>query len=193
MRAYPIAPAPVPSAAELEQQSTAGRVVEYLRARWAAFLALDRSMLDMMARASRAAAAAGQRGDTATQDMARASLQRLAELRELHDRAVRMFESVRDMIPSFSGLGQLPLVPLAVVGVVLTLGAMVTYIFSRVGAEERIVRLLEAGQLTPAEAERLLSEADQPGGAESFTSALKWIVGGLLVFALLRTFREASR
>lgn len=183
-------PSPEVAAQQEEQQSAAQRAVEYLRGRWRAFVALERTMLDLAHRAAVAAAEAERRGDLVDHELARQSVARIAELRTLHDRALRMFDSVRDSIPPLQGLGQFPLIPLALVGTVLALAAMVTFIFSRVGAEERIVRLLEAGQLTPEEAARLLEGADEPSAGETFASALKWVLGGVVLLAALRTFRE---
>jgi hypothetical protein len=183
-----------PAAAELaaaeEQQTVAGRVVDYLRSRWGAFLDLEVGLLDLAHRAAVVSATLNARGDLVRAALAREAVERLAELRALHDRAVRMFDQVRDGIPSLQGLGAVPFVPLALVGIVLALGAMVAFIFTRAGAEDRIVQLLEAGTLTPDQAERLLAEADQPSPGESFTSSIKWIMGGVLALMLLKTVRE---
>lgn len=184
LSAYPIAPAAAAVVSD-QDQGAAGAAVEYVRSKWRAFLALDASLLDMQHRAAVAAAAALQRGDQDAHDLAKQSVERLAELRTLHDRALRMFDQLRAGVP---GLGALPVVPIALVGVALACAALVAFIFTRANAEEKIVALLEAGELTAEQAERLLHEADQPSGAESFASAAKWIVGGMVLLALWRTF-----
>lgn len=183
-------PPPEAAAQQAEQTSAAGAAVAYIKGRWAAFVALERSLLDLAHRSAVVSAEAERRGDLVDHELARQSVARIVGLRSLHDRALRTFDGMRDAIPSFQGLGALAVVPLALVGTVLALAAMVTFIFARVGAEERIVRLLEAGQLTPEEAARLLENADAPSAGEGFASTLKWVLGGVVVLAALRTLRE---
>lgn len=177
---------PTAAAADLEEQTAAGRMVEWLRSKWRAFLQLEPAILNLQHRAAVASYAAQERGDARTAALGKESIERLGELAQLHLRAVASMRTLQSKVPGLSGLGALPLVPFAYVAAVLALGAMVTWIFSRVGAEERIVRLLEAGRLSAEEAERLLHEADDPSAAESFMGFVKVAAGVGLTYVLLR-------
>lgn len=175
-------------------QSSAGQVVAWLQSKWADFLALDPQMEDLQHQAAGLAYTATANGDAATASMLKDSITSLGDLRQLHTKAVSMFESLRDSIPSFSGLSAFPIVPIALVGAVLALGAMVTYIMTRETAEEKIIDGVNAGHMTPELAKYLRDQAaaaaSKPDLLSEFSGTLKWIVVGVLGFMALKTLRE---
>ena len=175
-----------------EQQSAAETALSFVRERWRAFLALDPAIEDLQHRAAVAGAAAALRGDAPTNTLAKETISTLGELRQLHTRAVDLFEYIAARIPSLGQLGAVPLVPLVLVGTVLALAGLVTFIFTRVSAADRVVRAMEAGNVSPegaADLLRLLKEGDQGAGAR-FSSTVKWVVAGLLGWAALRTVQD---
>lgn len=152
---------------------TATEAWSYVRAKWDEFTGLYPRLLDLQHRAAVAAAEARQAGRVEEADEARASLERLAELVELHDDAVSRFE----ILAAAVGLGAFPI---AYAAAALALAGIVALVFARFGAEARIVGLLEQGRLTPGEAERILAETE--GGTGLFSGlrdAVTWIAVGL--------------
>lgn len=152
---------------------TATEAWAYVRGKWDEFTGLYPRLLDLQHRAAVAAAEARAAGRDAEADEARASLDRLAALVELHDDAVSRFEILATAV----GLGAFPI---AYAAAAIALAGIVALVFARFGAESRIVGLLEAGRLTPGEAERILAETE--GGAGLFgglRESLQWIALGL--------------
>lgn len=178
MNRYQLAAYSAPSAAaasDADQQTAAGKAVEWLRDKWRAFVALDVQMQDLQHRWAQAGAAALAAGDTAANEQAKQAIARIGELRQLHGRALEMFDALASQLPPLQGLGQVPLVPLALAGTVLALAAMVTYIFSRVADE----------------AERAPGSPGIIGAALSLGDTLKWVAGAAAVIVALNTLNHA--
>ena len=127
----------------------------YLGERWETFRTLYPSILDLQHRAAVAGAEAAQRGDTLQNDLAAEAIERLGALAQLHGSVVGRIEGIREALPSgFRGI----IIPIAIAASVIATAGAVVFIFSRYNSEAEIVRQLEAGALTAAEAERLLAE-----------------------------------
>jgi hypothetical protein len=73
-------------------------------------------------------------------------------------------------------------VPVAWAGAVIALAGAMAWIFRRVTAEERALELLEAGQVTPAEAIRIAEAVGRPpsliGGAPIQLATLAILAAG---------------
>lgn len=176
-----------------EDQSLAGRWGEWLRARWSAFVALEGTILDLQHRAAVAAAQARERGDQEGYAEGVATIRRLGELGRQHLQALDRLRELAGVVPGLQGLGAFPLVPLAWAAAVISVGTAVAWIFGRVGAEERVVRLLEAGRLTAGEARDILENIETSGPGQSLGDSLRWVMLGLLGWVALRTVQEARR
>lgn len=148
----------------------------------ARFYALEGELLNLQHRAAVIAAEARQRGDTFTADTARAAVVNLGDLRLAYGAARDRFDSLRAAVP---GLGQI-LIPLAYSAVAVALAAAIYGIFRRATAQEKIVDLLEAGQLTPAEAAALAAEARGGDPLASIVSSGAAVAALGLAYLVLR-------
>lgn len=180
-----------PDAPELQVDTPNGATsaAQWIRDRWNEFLGLYPSLLDLQHRAAVVAARALQEGDQETHDLAKAAVQRLADVVRVHQAAVAKFEELGAMVPGLTqGLSGI-VVPLAAAAAVVALAATVAYVFSRESAEQRIVQMLEAGQLTTDEADRILSQVGPAPGA-SIGTAVKWIGGAFAGWVAFQWARE---
>lgn len=117
-------------------------------------------------------------GRTAAADVARAlprgSPER-AEAGETVDRwsklladfyaARNRWNAVAHRVPGLEGLGIVPVVPLALAATVVAVAASMALVLRRLTAEERVLRQLERGTITPAQAVQLAAniEGGKPG------------------------------
>ena len=118
-------------------------------------LSLGAQIADLQHRAAVVSAEAGRQGDAQLQGIARDSVVALGALRLAWGSVRDKYDELADMVP---GLGAL-IVPLAYAAVAVAVAGAAYGIFRRYNAQERIVELLEAGQITPAEAAALMDEA----------------------------------
>ncbi len=90
---------------------------------------------------------------------------RWSELLADHTRTFNRWNAVAARIPGLEGLGVVPVVPLALAGTVIAVAVSMAFILRRVTAEERALRLLERGRITPAQAVELAAniEGARPG------------------------------
>lgn len=75
------------------------------------------------------------------------------------------WNAVAERVPGLEGLGIVPVVPIALAATVIAVAASMALVLRRLTAEERIVRGLERGTLTPAQAVELAAniEGGRPG------------------------------
>lgn len=145
---------------------TAAEAAEWLRSRARAFRGLDRRILDTQHRAAvysaRQPAGSPERAD------AKKRVEGLGALLQLHQRTLNRWDALVSRLPFLApddALGILPLIPLALAGTVLAVATSMALIFRRLSAEERAVRLLERGRITPAEAIQLTRQIEGGGRA----------------------------
>jgi hypothetical protein len=86
------------------------------------------------------------------------------------------WNAVAERVPGLEGLGIVPVVPLALAATVIAVAGSMALVLRRLTAEERIVRGLERGTLTPAQAVQLAANIE--GGKPGLLGA---IGGGALV------------
>lgn len=70
------------------------------------------------------------------------------------------YNAIASRVPGLEGLGVLPVVPLAVAAGVIAVAASMALILRKLTAEERALRLLERGRITPAEAIELAANIE---------------------------------
>ncbi len=75
------------------------------------------------------------------------------------------WNAVANRVPGLEGLGIVPVVPIALAATVIAVAGSMALLLRRLTAEERIVRSLERGTLTPAQAVELAAniEGGKPG------------------------------
>jgi len=68
-------------------------------------------------------------------------------------------------VPGLEGLGIVPVIPLALAATVVAVAASMALVLRRLTAEERVLRSLERGTITPAQAVALAAniEGGKPG------------------------------
>lgn len=159
---------------------------EYLRDRWADFVALEPAILDLMHRAAVAAATAREAGDLATYESGRAIIRDLGELSKLHGRVVDKMREVGGWIgvdlagaPRGHGLGAIP-VPVALYTVFAGLALVVAWLFRRVEYQQELVDALEAGTITAGDLEAL---NEPPPGTDVLGAAVD--LGRLALWAFV--------
>lgn len=163
-------------------EGTAGGWWAWIVDRLEAFDALGPTIYDAGHRATIVAAKAKAAGDLDTYEDARDAVKRIMELwsyqQSLAPRARRIGERVR-------GLGVFPWIVagLTAAGVV-SLGIGMAFVFARFGAERRIVELLERGELSPGEAERLLAETEGGAGFGAIGSVTQLVLLALIGFGV---------
>jgi hypothetical protein len=145
------------------------------------FRALDRRILDLQHRA--AVWTAGQLDGSSLRAQGRDIVEALGGLLRFHQSTVNRLDQVAGALPDSWGLGALPVVvPVAWAGAVIALAGAMAWIFRRVTAEERALELLEAGQVTPAEAIRIAEAVGRPpsliGGAPIQLATLAILAAG---------------
>jgi len=137
---------------------------EWLRGRVRAFRVLDRSILDAQHRA--AVYTGRQERGSEKHAAGRQLVESLGGLLRGHQTTLNRWDALVDRLPFLAPddtLGILPVIPLAMAGTVVALAASMALIFRRVSAEERAVRALERGTITPAEAIALTREIEGGG------------------------------
>lgn len=158
--------------ADTRSSSTAA---EWIRARWQQWLELGRAIPELM---HRAAVARGASTDPETRETARQSIERLGSLSHMHAMVTDRARSIANLIPNAT-LGALPIVwPAAVVALALS----IAWVINHYDAELRVVQMLEAGRLTPAEARGLLEQIE---GGPSFPFSIGAVVKALPLVGLL--------
>lgn len=169
---------------------TAGEAGEWLRTRGQAFRSLDRKILDLQHRA--AVYTGKQPRDSAARAAGRTLVESLGALLRSHQATLNRWDALVDRLPFLApdtSLGILPVIPLALAATVIAVAASMALIFRKVTAEERAVRLLERGQITPAEAVQLAREIEG-GRAPLFGAFPVWLialaVGGYFLYARAR-------
>ncbi len=159
----------------------------YLREKWAEFLSMGPRIIDLQHRAALVAGAARERGDFDGEAAAKAEIAKLGELNKAHGWAVDTYqlESVGERL----GLGAFPVVAgsLAFSG----LAAVVVWAFRSFSYSERVLDLIETGQLTPEQA-AALDAGPTPGNVlgqvgDLATLAL-WGVGLWLAFQVFAAY-----
>ncbi len=157
---------------------------EYVERNVSKLSALTTKLAQMQHRAAVILGTARRAGDTETEREAQASFNRIAALRIELGRARDRYDAMRGLIPGWlPGLGNpLPVIPIAVGASVIALAAAMYAIFRKTSAQEQILNMLERGQITHAEAERLMSEAAKaPTGLFAGVTRL---TGGLGMLAI---------
>ncbi len=86
------------------------------------------------------------------------------------------WNAVAERVPGLEGLGIVPVVPLALAATVIAVAGTMALLLRRLTAEERVVRQLERGAITPAQAVELAASIE--GGRPGLLGA---IGGGALV------------
>lgn len=145
---------------------TAAEAGEWLRDRAQAFRVLDRRILDTQHRA--AVYTGKQVRGSAKQAAGRKLVESLGALLRGHQTTLNRWDALVDRLPFLAPddtLGILPLIPLALAGTVVAVATSMALIFRRITAEERAVRLLEQGTITPAEAIELTRQIEGGGRA----------------------------
>lgn len=163
---------------------TAGEAAEWLRTRGEAFRGLDRKILDLQ---HRAAVYTGQQPrDSAKRAAGRTLTESLGQLLRSHQTTLNRWDALVARLPFLApgdGLGVLPIIPLAMAATTVAVAGSMALIFRKTTAEERAVRLLERGQITPAEAVQLARQIEG-GGRALFGAFPVWLialaVGGYL-------------
>lgn len=185
--------------ASSEQAPATGNIVseaaEYVAERWQDFLGLERRIVDMQHRAALAAQHYRETGQPTQEAAAKALIRTLGELNILHGKLVDKFQALAPYV----GLGAVA-VPVAIAAGFSALAVAVLWFFRKVDLQEQLLAQLEAGTLTEAgylQAQAALGTMPGPLG-ETLTAGagvLKWLVAGLVVFALLeglKTYRGLS-
>lgn len=160
--------------------SAAIGAANYLQERVTEFYALGPKLLAMMKRASRTAAAARGRGLTTDYDRARALLREISLNYSEWGKTKDRLDSALAKVP---GLGVAPAVILAAIGAgtAIAIAAAMTAILRKSTSQERLLKLIEQGVLSPEEAARLDIEAEAPTGIAGLVAG----VGGIARWAVL--------
>lgn len=160
----------------------------YIAEKYGEFQALFTRLLDLQHEAAVEVQRAAAEGRPEAERLARESVQRLARLIRLHATTEEKLDGFRSYVP---GLG---VVPVAYAVAAVAVAAAIAYIFSRAHAEERIVRELQRGTLTAAEATALLAATEGGGGAfQGLGSTVKWVVLGAALWFGMNLLREGRQ
>ncbi len=173
---------------DMVPQDEAG-ALGYVRARWAAFVALSPKIIDLQHRAAVASHAYREAGRPIQADAARALIEELAKLQRVHHKVVTWAESAGAAV----GLGAVQ-IPIGIVGVSMA-AMLVAWAFRKYAAQERALVLLEDGVLTPAQFDAL-DIIDPPGiGADVAGVAGgigKWVLFVILGLAVLEGVKRGG-
>ena len=125
----------------------------WIRSRWEQWKELELEFPRLM---HRAAVVAAESTDPATRAAAKESIERTSRLWDMH---AYVTTKLQGLVPG--GLGQAAIVwPAAAVALALS----VAWVITHYDGELRVVRMMEEGSLSPAEARQLLEELDGGGG-----------------------------
>lgn len=161
-----------------------GEAAEWLRSKAREFRGLGPRILDAQ---HRAAVVAGRlpQGSPERADARRLVVELGKSLTD-HQTTLNRWDALVARLPFLApddALGILPVIPLAVAGTVVAVATSMALIFRRLDAEERAVRLLERGRITPAEAVQLTRSIE--GGRRPLFGIPWWLialgVGGYFV------------
>lgn len=166
----------------IAETSSSSSAAQWIRDRWADFVALD--FRGLMHRAAEVAATTT---DPETKATAKQSIDRLGKLWNLHALTVEKARGIAGLLTD--GLGALIVWPAAAV---IAVALSVAWIWTRYDAEYRVVGELEKGRLTPAEARQLLAEIEGGGPFISGPSLGIAAAGLAFVGAFLWFGRRAS-
>lgn len=141
----------------------AAEAAAYLQGKVLAYAKLNVRIAEMQVRARYTLKAASVKGDIPAVREAGQILYDLSELREDYDKTGGKLRDLLEKLPGLepAGLGIVPVIPLALMAVVIAVALAMAAIFRRANAQEKALALVESGVLTPAEAARL---RPGPGG-----------------------------
>ncbi len=127
-------------------------------------------------------------GSAERQD-AREMVERWGDLLRSHQNTLNRWEAVASRIPGLDGnLGIVPVVPLALAGTVIAIAVAMAVILRKLTAEERALKLLESGRITPAQAIELAENLEGGGGGllGGLQSIPVLLAAGAVAFFLVR-------
>ncbi|KKK98943.1 hypothetical protein LCGC14_2637700 [marine sediment metagenome] len=162
--------------------------LDWINAKGEEFARAGRRIHDGM---HRAAVYAGSRpaGSEARAE-ARKTVERWGALLRAHQTALNRWEAVASKIPGLDGsLGIIPVIPIALAGTVIAIAVSMALLLRKLTAEERALKLLEQGRITPAEAIELAQnlEGGRMGfGLGSFGAVPVLLAAGAVAFFLMR-------
>lgn len=177
---------------------------QYLAERWAAFLDLGPSILDLQHRAAEVAFAAGEAGDTERKEQAQAIIRALGKLNVMHGELIDRMRDVAQFVGlgmgSFSNrslraagtLGALPAVPVWAVTVIVGVGTGVAAFFAKYAAQVKALNLLEAGTLTPEGYDAIVRAGGGSPIAEASGLVRLLLIGGA-AWAAWSVWNQAGR
>ena len=162
----------------------------YLRSKWAEFLAMGPAIIDMQHRAALVAGAARERGDAAGEAAAKTEILELGELNQAHSWAVHTYnlENVGERL----GLGAFPVLVAAGGLAFVGLAGVVAWAFTALAYSSRKLDMIEAGTLTPAQA-AALNPGPIPGNilgqAGGLATLALWGIGLWLAFQVFTAYK----
>ena len=165
--------------------------VDYLRARWGAFVNATPRIIDLQHRAAVFAYHAQQRGDVAGAETARDIIRKLGNINQVHGTLVDRMQQVAHVVgigglSSYAGLGAIPAVHVTVVTLI---AAGVAWFFRAAGLEERRLELLEAGHDPSAIAMMGAGPAPLVAGLGGLA---RWVVLGIVAWGAYQLVQGAG-
>lgn len=141
----------------------ANAAAEYLKARWTQFAGMYPQILDLQHRAAEVALALDRQGDHRGAEQARAVIKRMGEIAQAHNEIVYRAETVGEYIglSGYRGLGAIQ-IPIAAGVTLVALATLMAWVISSTYGQAEILRLIEAGVLTPEQAVQL-DAGSRPG------------------------------
>lgn len=142
----------------------AAQAAAYVQGKVREFIGLDSRIANLQERARFTLKAAGEKGDVPAVREAGQILYDLSELRTDYDKTGGRLRDLLEKLPGLgpsTGLGIVPVIPLALMAVVVAVSIAMAAIFRRANAQEKALALVESGVLTPEQAARL---RPGPGG-----------------------------
>lgn len=166
---------------------SAAEALAWISERLGDFRMLERRILNGM---HEAAVRAGATPEGPQRDAARATVRRWGSLLTSHQSALNRWDAIADRIPGLSGLGIVPVVPLAMAAAVVAVAASMALIMRRLTAEERLMAQLRSGDITPEQAVDIAAQLEG-GRAGLFGGGMVGIVplalgAGALLFLARR-------
>lgn len=176
-----------------EQTQAESAPVEFLRARWDDFVALEPRILDLQHRAAQVAYQASQQGDPERAEQAKDVIRKLQNLAQIH---LRIMDRAREVVEYWTGAELsswgLGAIPVAALTVISGLALLVAWVFRAYAAEERKLDLIEAGVLTPEQA-AALDPGPKPGGVlAGLQGVLGWALVAFVGFMVVRQVLEGG-
>lgn len=107
---------------------------------------------------------------------ARKVVGRWGDLLRAQQTALNRWDALADRIPGLDGmLGVFPVVPVALAASVIAVAASIGIILRRLTAEERALRLLQQGRITPAQAVELAKNLEGKGPTATLFGMPAWL------------------